>query len=71
MIALEGEGGDYMHQLLKPEEVAARLRVERRTVIAWLQSGRLEGIKLGNRWRITPEAADRLIKVGGRTWEKK
>ncbi|MHB2015936.1 MAG: helix-turn-helix domain-containing protein [Candidatus Xenobia bacterium] len=38
--------------LLTPAEAANRLRLSRRTIIAWLQRGRLGGIKVGNQWRI-------------------
>jgi excisionase family DNA binding protein len=40
--------------LLTPEEVATRLRVTRRTVYAWLKSGRLRGLRAGKGWRIRP-----------------
>ncbi len=36
-----------------PEEVAAQLKVARRTVYTWLSRGQLRGSRLGNLWRIT------------------
>lgn len=42
--------------LLKPEEAAQRLNVPVSTVLAWLRSGWLPGVKIGKEWRV--EAAD-------------
>jgi excisionase family DNA binding protein len=39
-------------EFLTPEEVAARLKVQPRTVQEWLRTGRLPGLKLGKLWRI-------------------
>ena len=41
-----------MEELLTPTEVAKRLKVEKRTVVEWLRSRQLRGIKLGRLWRI-------------------
>lgn len=35
-------------ELLTPEEVAALLKVDRRTVITWLQKKQIPGFKLGD-----------------------
>lgn len=51
-----------MEVLLTPEEVAHRLRISRRTVIGWLQAGRIAGVKVGNRWRIREAQVDRLVR---------
>ena len=48
-------------KMLTPAEAAARLRISRRTIIGWLQTGRLSGIKVGKQWRV-PE--DRLADIG-------
>lgn len=53
-----------MGDLLSPEEVAARLRLSRRTVIVWLQQGRLPGIKVGSRWRIRADDLDAFVEPG-------
>lgn len=45
-----------------PEEVAASLRVTRRTVYAWLKSGRLEGCRAGRSWRIKEDALDAFLE---------
>jgi excisionase family DNA binding protein len=36
-----------------PEELAEALRVNKRTVYAWLNSGRLQGDRVGKFWRVT------------------
>lgn len=51
-----------MPGLLTPEEAAKRLRLSRRTVIGWLQQGRLPGIKIGNRWRVQETDAARAVE---------
>jgi excisionase family DNA binding protein len=52
-----GEGD----RLLTPEEVAARLRVTRRTVYAWLKIGRMRGLRAGKGWRIRPADLDAFL----------
>lgn len=37
------------------------LGLSRRTVISWLESGKLSGIKVGSRWRVKEEDLDRFI----------
>jgi len=41
--------------LYTPEEVAEQLRVSRRAVYQWLNSGKLNGLKAGQYWRVTEE----------------
>jgi excisionase family DNA binding protein len=41
--------------LYTPEEVARKIKVERKTVYQWLSSGLLQGLRVGSRWRITEE----------------
>ena len=41
--------------LYTPEEVARKVKVERRTVYHWLSQGRLRGLRVGSTWRITEE----------------
>lgn len=60
-----------MGALLTPEEVAHRLRISRRTVIGWLQAGRIPGVKIGNRWRVQEHQVERLVRepsVEDREW---
>lgn len=42
--------------LLTPEEVAEKLKVTRRSVYAWLLSGRLAGLRAGDAWRVPEES---------------
>jgi len=44
-----------MEELFTPEETAAKLKVTMRTVKRWLQSGQLQGVKAGRRWRVRAE----------------
>lgn len=41
--------------------MARVLGLSRRTVVAWLESGKLQGIKIGNRWRVKEEDLDKFI----------
>ncbi len=50
-----------MKKVLTPDEVAAVLSLKRRTIVQWLESGKLQGIKVGNRWRVKEEELDRFI----------
>lgn len=50
-----------MKTVLSPEQVAQVLGLSKRTVIAWLQSGKINGIKVGNRWRVREEDLDKFI----------
>ncbi len=47
--------------MLKPEQVAARLQVQERTVLAWLRSGRIHGVKIGRIWRVPEDSIRALI----------
>jgi len=51
-----------MTDLLTLEEVATRLRVKVKTVRAWLQRGRLRGIKAGRLWRGPTDALEAFVK---------
>ncbi len=50
-----------MKTVLTPDEVAKALGLSRRTVIGWLESGKIPGIKVGNRWRVKEEDLDKFI----------
>ena len=57
-------------RLLTIEEVADVLGLSPKTIRDWLRTGRLPGAKLGNVWRIRPEALQEFIakaeREGGR-----
>ena len=50
---------------LTPEEVAAVLRLNVATVQRLLNSSRLQGYKVGRRWRVTRAALDEFRNQGG------
>jgi excisionase family DNA binding protein len=47
--------------LLTLEEVADKLRVRKSTVLRYINLGQLEGVRVGGRWRVRPEAVERYI----------
>lgn len=47
-----------------PVEVARRLNVHRYTVYKLLHSGRLQGFRVSNRWRIPVAELERFMRVG-------
>ncbi len=58
--------GDWMEalSLLTTTQVAQQLQVRRETVCAWLQTGKLRGLKLpGGDWRIRPHDLDHLLNA--------
>ena len=50
-------------EYLKVEEVAARLKVQDRTVRDWIQRGDLEAYKIGKEWRIRRDHFDEAIEA--------
>lgn len=48
-------------ELLTPAEVAALLRVTRRTVYQWITDGRLPALRAGGRWRIRREDIEAFL----------
>jgi excisionase family DNA binding protein len=50
---------------LKVEDIASELQVNPETVKRLLQTGKLEGYKIGSRWRVTREALDAFKRAGG------
>lgn len=50
-----------MKTVLTPDDVAKALGLSRRTVVSWLESGKMAGIKVGNRWRVKEEDLDKFI----------
>jgi excisionase family DNA binding protein len=50
--------------LLTPEEVADTLRVSTRTVLDWLRTSQLPGLKVGRRWRVRRTGLDAFLKAG-------
>lgn len=52
-----------MPVFLTPDEVAAMLKVSKRTVYDWLQCGQLRGIKAGKVWRVALEEVGQFIAL--------
>ena len=52
-------------ELLSPDEVAARLNVERHMVYALVRYGELRAIRVGRLLRIPADAVARYIAAGG------
>lgn len=59
-------------ELLTPEEVAAEVRVTRRTVYEWLRNGKLPGLRAGRWWRVRREDLEAFLRSGsvGQNGEK-
>lgn len=51
-----------MQEFYTPQEVAEMLKVPRKTVYAWLQQEKLQGVKAGDLWRIPKEALEAFLK---------
>jgi excisionase family DNA binding protein len=49
-------------RLITPKDAADRLAVSPSTVLLWLQTGQLKGVKAGKLWRIRERAIDEFLK---------
>src|SRR5215218_2186730 len=58
----EGIGTTGMERLLSTQEVATRLSVDRKTVLRYLRSGKLNGSRIGRDYRIPEGAVDALLR---------
>jgi excisionase family DNA binding protein len=54
-----------MEKFYTPEEVAANLKVSRKTIYNWIQEGRLKAVKIGHFWRISESELNRLLNREG------
>jgi excisionase family DNA binding protein len=50
-----------MSEFLTLEEVAINVKVKPRTVLDWVQTGKLKGLKIGKQWRIPAENLEAFI----------
>jgi excisionase family DNA binding protein len=50
-------------EYLKVEEVAARLKIQERTVRDWILRGELQAYKLGKEWRIRRDHFDEAMEA--------
>ena len=51
-----------MEKYYTPKEIAANLKVSRKTIYNWIQEGRLKAVKIGHFWRISESELNRLLK---------
>ncbi len=51
-----------MEELLTPQEVAQKLKIDMSTVYRWIREGRLKAVKIGHFWRISESELNRLLK---------
>jgi excisionase family DNA binding protein len=49
-------------EYLTIDEVASKLKVQRKTVREWLRTKRLKGVKAGHFWRIRPEDLETFLE---------
>ncbi len=62
-----------MKETYNVEEVAEFLAVHKETVKKFIREGRIKGVKLGTRWRITGDEVKRILsckKIGTKKLEK-
>ncbi len=50
-------------QLLTLNEAADQLKVSRATLLRWIRSGKITGVKLGRDWRIDPADLARFVEA--------
>lgn len=62
---------DMASELLTIEEVAKKLKISKYTVIRLIHGGKLEYIKIGSRYRVSPEALGNYIAEQTRREDKK
>jgi excisionase family DNA binding protein len=48
-------------ELLSPQDVAGLLRLTTGTVARWCETGQIEAVRVGRRWRIPPNAVWPLV----------
>ena len=51
-----------MDKYYTPEEIAANLKVSRKTIYNWIQKGHLKAVKIGHFWRVSESELNRLLK---------
>ena len=52
-------------ELLTITEVAAYLKISRRTAWRWCKSGHLPAVKVGHQWRVSRSALEEFVHQGG------
>lgn len=61
---MAGQGGGLAPEdpLLTPEQVAARLQISPFTLMHWLRTGQLPGVKLAKFWRVRASALEAFLQ---------
>jgi excisionase family DNA binding protein len=49
-------------RLITPKDAADRLAVQPATILLWLKTGQIKGVKAGKLWRIRESAIDEFLK---------
>ncbi len=52
---------DEKETYYSPREIAERFGVSNTAVTSWLNQGKLEGFRVGNRWRVRKEAVFNFV----------
>jgi excisionase family DNA binding protein len=53
---------DEKEKYYSPREIAERFGVSNAAVNSWLTQGRLEGFRVGNRWKVKADAVFKFIE---------
>ena len=51
------------YDILTPDQVAEYLQVQPRTVLEWLRTAQLPGMKIGRLWRVRREALEGFLRL--------
>lgn len=51
-----------IERLITPEDAADRLAVSKNTILDWLRSGQLKGVKAGRLWRLRERDLEEFLK---------
>jgi excisionase family DNA binding protein len=51
-----------VERLITPEDAADRLAVSKNTILDWLRSGQLKGVKAGRLWRLRERDLEEFLK---------
>ena len=56
--------GNQVRDWMTPREIAAELEVTPRAVVNWISKQKLRCVKVGGRYRITPDAVTEFLNQG-------
>jgi excisionase family DNA binding protein len=58
-----------VERLITPEDAADRLAVSKNTILDWLRSGQLKGVKAGRLWRLRERDLAAFLKEPEPVWD--